>query len=180
MRYGDFKKRVAEAVIARLEPIQKRFREITAEAGYIDRVLTDRPRSCSADRRGYRAQSQACHGPVRLGNMIDLGIDVRETEMSVERTKRLRAWAILILTNFFSLACMVSVLKGADPPHLGEVQHMQWHWVSLAVVCDACLYLLHGWRWKLLLQPVARIPYASGRSSLRRSFCERSLSVSAR
>jgi tryptophanyl-tRNA synthetase len=41
MRYGDFKKRVAEAVIARLEPIQKRFHEITAEAGYIDRVLTE-------------------------------------------------------------------------------------------------------------------------------------------
>jgi tryptophanyl-tRNA synthetase len=41
MRYGDFKKRVADAVIARLEPIQKRFREITAEPGYIDGVLTD-------------------------------------------------------------------------------------------------------------------------------------------
>jgi tryptophanyl-tRNA synthetase len=41
MRYGDFKKRVAEVVIARLEPIQKRFHEITAEAGYIDRVLTE-------------------------------------------------------------------------------------------------------------------------------------------
>jgi tryptophanyl-tRNA synthetase len=39
MRYGDFKKRVAEAVIARLEPIQRRYREITAEPGYIDSVL---------------------------------------------------------------------------------------------------------------------------------------------
>jgi tryptophanyl-tRNA synthetase len=41
MRYGDFKKCVADAVIARLEPIQKRFREITAQPGYIDRVLTE-------------------------------------------------------------------------------------------------------------------------------------------
>jgi tryptophanyl-tRNA synthetase len=41
MRYGDFKKRVADAVIARLAPIQQRFREITGEAGYIDRVLTE-------------------------------------------------------------------------------------------------------------------------------------------
>jgi tryptophanyl-tRNA synthetase len=40
MRYGDFKKRIADAVIARLDPIQKRFREVTSEAGYIDRVLT--------------------------------------------------------------------------------------------------------------------------------------------
>jgi tryptophanyl-tRNA synthetase len=39
MRYGDFKKRVAEAVIARLEPIQKKYREITAEPSYIESVL---------------------------------------------------------------------------------------------------------------------------------------------
>jgi tryptophanyl-tRNA synthetase len=40
MRYGDFKKLVAEAVIARLEPIQQRYREITAEPSYIDSILT--------------------------------------------------------------------------------------------------------------------------------------------
>jgi len=39
LRYGDFKKRVAEAVIARLEPIQKRYREVTADPAYIDRIL---------------------------------------------------------------------------------------------------------------------------------------------
>jgi tryptophanyl-tRNA synthetase len=41
MRYGDFKKRVAEAVIARLEPIQRKYREVTADAQYIDQVLAD-------------------------------------------------------------------------------------------------------------------------------------------
>ena len=39
LRYGDFKKRVAEAVIARLEPIQRRYREVTADPAYIDSVL---------------------------------------------------------------------------------------------------------------------------------------------
>jgi tryptophanyl-tRNA synthetase len=39
MRYGDFKKRVAEVVIARLEPIQQRYREVTADPSYIDSVL---------------------------------------------------------------------------------------------------------------------------------------------
>jgi len=39
MRYGDFKKLVADAVIARLEPIQKRYREVTAEPGYLDTIL---------------------------------------------------------------------------------------------------------------------------------------------
>ncbi len=41
MRYGDLKKQVAEAVISHLEPIQKRYREITAEPGYIAGVLRE-------------------------------------------------------------------------------------------------------------------------------------------
>jgi len=39
MRYGDLKKRVAEMTIAKLEPIQKRYREIVSEPGYLDGVL---------------------------------------------------------------------------------------------------------------------------------------------
>jgi tryptophanyl-tRNA synthetase len=39
MRYGDFKKRIAEAVIARLEPIQQRYRQITEDVSYVDNVL---------------------------------------------------------------------------------------------------------------------------------------------
>ena len=41
MRYGDLKKTVAEAVIAHLEPIQSRYREITSEPGYVARVLRE-------------------------------------------------------------------------------------------------------------------------------------------
>jgi tryptophanyl-tRNA synthetase len=41
MRYGDFKKLVAEAVVSRLEPIQRKYREITADPGYIDSVLLE-------------------------------------------------------------------------------------------------------------------------------------------
>jgi tryptophanyl-tRNA synthetase len=39
MRYGDFKKRVAEAVIERLEPLQRRYREVTADPAYIAGIL---------------------------------------------------------------------------------------------------------------------------------------------
>jgi tryptophanyl-tRNA synthetase len=39
MRYGDLKKQVAEAVVAALEPVQQRYREIAAEPGYIADVL---------------------------------------------------------------------------------------------------------------------------------------------
>ena len=39
MRYGDLKKSVAEAVVAALEPIQAKYREIVADPGYIEGVL---------------------------------------------------------------------------------------------------------------------------------------------
>ena len=41
MRYGDLKKQVAEMVVTSLEPLQKRYREIIGEPGYVDRVLRD-------------------------------------------------------------------------------------------------------------------------------------------
>jgi tryptophanyl-tRNA synthetase len=41
MRYGDLKKQVAEMVAASLEPLQKRYHDIMAEPGYLDRVLRE-------------------------------------------------------------------------------------------------------------------------------------------
>ena len=41
MRYGEFKKRVAEAVLSRLEPIQQKYREIIADPVYVESVLSE-------------------------------------------------------------------------------------------------------------------------------------------
>ena len=41
MRYGDLKKQVAEMVVANLEPLHKRYHEITSEPGYVDSVLRE-------------------------------------------------------------------------------------------------------------------------------------------
>jgi tryptophanyl-tRNA synthetase len=41
LRYGDLKKQVAEMVAASLEPLQNRYREITSDSGYIDRILAE-------------------------------------------------------------------------------------------------------------------------------------------
>lgn len=78
----------------------------------------------------------------------------------VERPNKFRSWAIIALANLLSLVCMAWVLKNAGLHHIwGEVRHMRWAWVALAVVCDICVYLLHGWRWKLLLRPILKVPY---------------------
>ena len=39
MRYGDLKKQVAETVIEKLESLQRRYREIIADSGYVEGVL---------------------------------------------------------------------------------------------------------------------------------------------
>ncbi|MBV6433773.1 MAG: Tryptophan--tRNA ligase [Bryobacteraceae bacterium] len=41
MRYGDMKKQVAEMVAASLEPLQRRYREITADPAYVDGILAE-------------------------------------------------------------------------------------------------------------------------------------------
>lgn len=41
MRYGDLKKQVADMVISRLEPFQERYRQITAEPGYLAGILRE-------------------------------------------------------------------------------------------------------------------------------------------
>jgi tryptophanyl-tRNA synthetase len=39
MRYGDLKKQVAEMVVSCLEPLQQRYREITADPACVDNIL---------------------------------------------------------------------------------------------------------------------------------------------
>ena len=41
MRYGDLKKQVAEMVVSKLEPIQSRYKEITADQTYLNQVLRE-------------------------------------------------------------------------------------------------------------------------------------------
>jgi tryptophanyl-tRNA synthetase len=41
LRYGDLKKQVADMVVSSLEPLQARYREITADPAYLDRILRE-------------------------------------------------------------------------------------------------------------------------------------------
>ncbi|MBC8167004.1 MAG: flippase-like domain-containing protein [Bryobacteraceae bacterium] len=60
-----------------------------------------------------------------------------------------------------SVASLVWVLQDFEPEKLmGEISRMKWGWVAAAVVFDILVYFLQGWRWSLLLRPVANIPYA--------------------
>lgn len=41
MKWGEFKPLLAEAIVAHLEPIQKRYAEVRADEGYLRRVLKE-------------------------------------------------------------------------------------------------------------------------------------------
>lgn len=78
----------------------------------------------------------------------------------VERIRKFREWTIIALTNLISLLCMIWVLSNAGLSHIwGEVQHMRWRWVAVAVFSNLFVFLLQGWRWKLLLAPIERVSF---------------------
>jgi glycosyltransferase 2 family protein len=68
---------------------------------------------------------------------------------------------LLILTTYtVSIACLLWVLHDINwSEYPNELRSMNWWWVSLAVVTDILVYVIHGWRWSLLLRPIADIPW---------------------
>ena len=60
--YGNVKKQVAEAVIAELEPIQRRYNEMAADPGYIEQVLKE-----GADRVRPIAENRLLVAQQKLG-----------------------------------------------------------------------------------------------------------------
>lgn len=68
---------------------------------------------------------------------------------------------LLLLALILSVGSLFYVLHDFEPEKLwGEVKAMHWGWVGAAVLFDILVYFLQGWRWSLLLRPVANVPYA--------------------
>jgi hypothetical protein len=42
---------------------------------------------------------------------------------------------------------------------LADLASLDWRYVSVAVIFDLAVYLSHGWRWNILLRPIARVPF---------------------
>lgn len=68
------------------------------------------------------------------------------------RTPQVMGYAI-------SVICLAWVLHNYPIRELiPEIRALDWKWVFLAVAFDLSVYVCHGWRWTLLLRPVARLP----------------------
>ena len=78
---------------------------------------------------------------------------------------RKSAWAkaspatrfLLIAANLLSVGCLVWALHDAKIEQLGqEIRELDWRWVVVGVVADILVYVCQGWRWSILLQPIAK------------------------
>jgi len=73
--------------------------------------------------------------------------------------RKIRSIALFIAVNLLSIVCLLWVLLAVDFRRLlHEVEHLHWGWVSIAVVANLLSYVLQGWRWNLVLAPVAPVP----------------------
>ena len=69
-------------------------------------------------------------------------------------------WLPQVLGYALSAACLFWVLRDYPIRRLiPEIRMLDWKWVGLAVAFDLAVYVCHGWRWLLLLRPVARVPF---------------------
>jgi uncharacterized protein (TIRG00374 family) len=70
----------------------------------------------------------------------------------------------MLVTAVVSVACLAWALHGVSWHELWEeIRALDWRWVALGVITEVLTYVIQGWRWSLLLRPVAPVstPLAS-------------------
>ena len=70
---------------------------------------------------------------------------------------------VTAITLVVSVACLAWALHGVSWTELWqEICELDWRWVAIGMIADVLVYLVQGWRWTLLLLPVAPVsPWAS-------------------
>jgi uncharacterized protein (TIRG00374 family) len=72
--------------------------------------------------------------------------------------RKLPSWVPQAMGYCLSAACLVWVLHGYQFNDLiPAIRSLDWRWVVVAVLSDLSVYVVHGWRWNMLLAPVARL-----------------------
>jgi len=79
--------------------------------------------------------------------------------ITVAEKRPLRKTLFLVATWGLSLVCLAWVLHDIDFSSLSDnVQNMHWGWVAVAMIADILVYCFQGWRWSMLLTPLAKVP----------------------
>jgi uncharacterized protein (TIRG00374 family) len=76
------------------------------------------------------------------------------------RRRKIPSWLPQVLGYCTSAACLIWVLHGYPLAELKTaIQDLDWKWIGIAVASDLVVYIVHGWRWTMLLTPVARLGF---------------------
>jgi glycosyltransferase 2 family protein len=60
------------------------------------------------------------------------------------------------VTLVVSVACLAWAVHGVSWTELWEeIRELDWRWVAVGAVADLLVYVIQGWRWSLLLFPIA-------------------------
>ena len=71
---------------------------------------------------------------------------------------RLRSRVFALVTILISLACLGWALHGVSWSELWEeIRELDWRWVAVGLIAEVLAYVIQGWRWSLLLRPVAPV-----------------------
>ncbi len=74
--------------------------------------------------------------------------------------RRISSWVVPALGYTISVVSLVWVYWGFDwKSELPKMAAADWRWVTLSVVADLGTYFCQGWRWKLLLTPIAPVRF---------------------
>lgn len=72
---------------------------------------------------------------------------------------KIPSWLVPALGYVISVVSLVWVFRGVNLETVWQDLHsLHWGWVAVAVFSDITVYIWQAWRWKLLLNPVARVP----------------------
>ncbi len=78
----------------------------------------------------------------------------------LKTTRRVPSWLAPALVYTLSIASLIWVSYGVNFKQVFEdLWSLDWRYVTIAVLFDLSVYLAHGWRWRVLLKPVARVSY---------------------
>jgi uncharacterized protein (TIRG00374 family) len=73
-------------------------------------------------------------------------------------TNGLRTKILFWAGNLIAVACLLWALKHAKLSELGpELMKIDWRWIVLASLTDISVYFAQGWRWTMLMSPVAKV-----------------------
>lgn len=72
------------------------------------------------------------------------------------KRKKLPSWLFPVVSYGISAASLIWIFRDFNVKQtLRDFASLDWRFVTIAVILDLLVYVAHGWRWKLLLSPVA-------------------------